>query len=123
MKTKTYNFKEFINHEHLQNINPPKASLMPLAAAPLFHTITAHAAEQSIQAKMMTAFTPIIDLIQGMAYPVAMVVVLGGALMLMVGNKEKGFSMMQTAGLGYVVVMIAPMILDVLVEAMSGVVA
>lgn len=122
MRKKTYNFKAFMNHEHLANIKPPKMSLMPLAVAPLFHTVTAHAAEQTIQAKMMTAFTPIIDLIQGMAYPIAMVVVLGGSVMLMVGNKEKGFSMMQTAGLGYVVVMIAPMILDVLVDAMAGIV-
>lgn len=35
---------------------------------------------------------------------------------------EKGFSMMQKAGLGYLLVMIAPMILDVLVDAMDGVV-
>lgn len=122
MKTKTYDFREFIRCEHVVDVKPPKMSLIPLATAPLWHTMTVHAAEQSIQSQMMTAFNPLIDLIQGMAYPVAMVCVLGGALFVMIGNNEKGFSMMQKAGLGYVIVMIAPMILNVLVEAMKGVV-
>ncbi len=121
MKTKTYDFKEFMKGDHLNNIKPPTTSLIPLATAPLW-TVAHASAETSIQSQMMTAFGPLIDLIQGMAYPVAMIVVLGGALFIMIGNKEKGFSMMQTAGLGYVLVMLAPMILNVLVDAMKGVV-
>lgn len=122
MKIKTYDFREFVRNEYQETVKYPKYSLIPLAASPLIQTTAVHAESAEIQGKMMDAFEPIIDLIQGMAYPVAVVVVLGGALMLMVGNKEKGFSMMQTAGLGYVVVMIAPMILDVLVDAMGSMV-
>ncbi len=120
MKTKTYDFKAFIRGEHLEKVKPPTLSLIPLAAAPVLSTIKV-SAETSIQAKMMTAFNPLIELIQGMAYPVAMIVVLGGAIFVMIGNSDKGFSMMQKAGLGYVIVMIAPMILNVLVDAMKGV--
>ncbi|GEL76306.1 hypothetical protein [Tenuibacillus multivorans] len=120
MKTQAYDFKAFISNELLDDIKPPTASILPLAAAPLW-TSMAVSAETTIQTKMITAFTPLIDLIQGMAYPVAMVVVLGGALFVMIGNSEKGFSMMQKAGLGYVIVMLAPMILNVLVDAMEGV--
>nr|BDD44101.1 hypothetical protein 2 [Bacillaceae bacterium] len=120
MKTKTYDFRAFIRNEHEKEVKRPTVSLIPLAAAPLMPVKVF--AEESIQAKMMTAFTPIIDLIQGMAYPVAMVCVLGGAIFTMVGYNEKGFGIMQKAGLGYVIVMIAPMILDVLVEAVGGVV-
>lgn len=119
---KTYDFKEFIRNEHLENIKKPTLSLVPLAVAPLTHTMTAHAAEQSMQAKMISAFDPIIDLVQSLAYPVAMVTVLAGGIALMVGNREKAFSLMTSAGIGYVVVMIAPMILDVLVSAMKTVV-
>lgn len=119
MKTKTYDFKAFVRNEHTSNIKPPKLSLIPLAAAPLIPTVT-HA-ESNIQTKMMSAFDPLINLIQGLAYPVAMIVVLGGSIFVMIGNSEKGFSMMQKAGLGYLLVMIAPMILDVLVDAMEGV--
>jgi hypothetical protein len=118
MRTKTYDFKEFMRGEH-EMVKPPTLSLVPLTAAP-FIPGTVFAAEESIKAKMMTAFTPLIDLIQGMAYPVAMVVVLGGAIFVMIGNSDKGFSMMQKAALGYLIVMIAPMILDVLVDAVDG---
>jgi len=120
MKTKTYDFKGFIRNEHEKEVKLPTASLIPLATAPLWSTMKV-SAETTVQAKMMTAFTPIIDLIQGMAYPVAMIVVLGGAIFVMIGNNEKGFALMQRAGLGYVLVMLAPMILDVLVDAMKGV--
>lgn len=120
MKTKTYNFKSFMKHEHEKKIKAPTMSLIPLATAPLWATMKV-SAETTVQAKMMTAFTPIIDLIQGMAYPVAMIVVLGGAIFVMIGNSDKGFGMMQKAGLGYLLVMIAPMIFDVLVDAMKGV--
>lgn len=121
MKTKTYDFKAFMKREHKNKIKPPTTELIPLATAP-FIPLKTYAAEQSIQSQMMTAFDPLIDLIQGLAYPVAMVCVLGGALFVMIGNSEKGFSMMQKAGLGYVIVMISPMILNVLVDAMKGVV-
>ncbi|MGM8215191.1 hypothetical protein ACLIA0_06380 [Bacillaceae bacterium W0354] len=120
MRTKTYDFKAFMKGEHLNHVKPPTASLVPLAAAP-FVPISV-SAQENIQSKMVKAFDPLIDLIQGMAYPVAMVVTLGGALFVMIGNSERGFSMMQKAGLGYVIVMIAPMILNVLVDAMEGVV-
>jgi hypothetical protein len=117
-RTKTYDFREFMRGEH-DLVKPPTLSLVPLAVAP-FIPGTVFAADETIKAKMMDAFTPIIDLVQGMAYPVAMVVVLGGAIFVMIGNSDKGFSMMQKAALGYLIVMIAPMILDVLVDAIDG---
>lgn len=121
MRVKTYNFKEFMRKEHGNKAKIPAVPLIPLVTAPLWSTMKV-GAEEAIQVKMITAFDPIINLIQAMAYPVAMVVVLGGALFIMVGNKDKGFSMMQTAGLGYVLVMVAPVILNVLVDAMKGVI-
>lgn len=121
MKVETYDFKEFMRGDHKSKVKPPTLSIMPLAAAPLVPG-TAFAAEESIKEKMISAFSPLIELIQGMAYPVAMVVVLGGAIFVMIGNSDKGFSMMQKAGLGYLLVMIAPMVLDVLVSSMEGVV-
>ncbi|MBT2599069.1 MULTISPECIES: hypothetical protein [unclassified Oceanobacillus] len=120
MKTKTYDFKAFMKREHIKQVKAPTTSLIPLAAAPFIPSTVF--AEETIQNKMMSAFDPLIDLIQGMAYPVAMVVVLGGALFVMIGNSDKGFSMMQKAGMGYVLCMLLPMIFDVLVDAMAGVV-
>lgn len=82
--------------------------------------LEATAQNASVYERMIHAFDPLIDLIQALAYPVAMIVVLGGALFIMIGNKEKGFAMMQGAGLGYVLVQLMPMVLNILVEAMKG---
>src|SRR5699024_9595348 len=118
MGTKIYDLKEFVRNEHLPQRKPPVFSLLPLAVAPLVPSVAY--AEETVISRMMNAFEPLIDLIQGMAYPVAMVCVLGGAIFITIGNSEKGFSMMQKAGLGYLVVMISPMIFDVLVDAVDG---
>jgi hypothetical protein len=101
-------------------------SVLPLAVQPFFKSITASAAESvpasgDMYDKMLHAFDPLVGLIQALAYPVAMVVVLGGALCIMVGQKEKGFGMMQGAGLGYVLVQMTPMVLNILVAAMKSI--
>ncbi|MCM3665490.1 hypothetical protein M3204_13820 [Mesobacillus subterraneus] len=104
-------------------------SMLPLAIAPLTQATTASAheavtvmAQGQMYDKMIIAFNPLIDLIQALAYPIAMVVVLGGAIMVMINQKEKGYSMMMGAGLGYVLVNMTPMILNILVDAMKSVV-
>lgn len=86
-------------------------------------TVTVLAKNTDMYTKLVHAFDPLIDMIQALAYPVCMVVVLGGALFIMIGNKEKGFAMMQGAGLGYVLVQLTPMILNILVDAMKGMAA
>jgi len=104
-------------------------SILPLAIKPFFVAktalaaaavpVTAAAASDAMYDKMLHAFDPLIVLIQALAYPVAMVVVLGGAIMIMINQKEKGFSMMSAAGLGYVLVQMTPLVLNILVDAMK----
>jgi len=120
MKTEVMSISEFMNRkiEEPKNFHP--VSLAPLATAPLWSATPALAANADIYGKMVGAFDPLVSLIQALAYPIAMVVVLGGALFVMIGNKEKGFTMMQSAGLGYVLVQMTPMVLDILVQAMKA---
>ncbi|WP_101844198.1 TrbC/VirB2 family protein [Halobacillus sp. Marseille-P3879] len=122
MKTKTYKFGEFMDGSYKAKTKFHGISLAPLAVAPFFTAkpVFAQSSDQMYNS-VVKAFDPLIGLVQAMAYPVAMVVVLGGALFIMIGNKEKGFSMMQGAGLGYVLVMMTPMVLNILVDAMKGV--
>ncbi|MEN2468243.1 hypothetical protein [Ornithinibacillus sp. JPR2-1] len=119
MKTKTYDFREFMRREH-EAVKPPTLSLVPLAVAP-FVPGTVFAAEQSIEEKMMTAFDPLLQLIQGAAYPIALAVVLGGAIFVIIGNSDRGFSMISKASMGYVLISVLPMIFDVLASVMRGV--
>lgn len=137
-RKEVYSIKEFMNRgttpiEPLSEEEKRRffetGVLIPLAVAPLLKVKAVFAAEavpvtavaaSGMYDKMLHAFDPLITLVQALAYPVAMVVVLGGALFIMIGNKEKGFSMMQGAGLGYVLVQMTPMVLNILVQAMKS---
>lgn len=144
-KEEVYSIKEFLSGkkevieltEKEKKVFRESTILLPLAIAPFLKVkaamaaaaipvTTAASANAAVTAgavydKMIHAFDPLITLIQAISYPVAMVVVLGGALFIMIGNKEKGFTMMQGAGLGYVLVQLTPLFLKILVEAMKSV--
>jgi Type IV secretion system pilin len=66
--------------------------------------------------KITNAFMPLVELVKGLSYPIALVIMSGGALMLMLGNKEKGYSMIQNAAIGYILVQMMPMLMEMLVE-------
>ena len=140
-KQEVYSIKEFMGRGHVESMQFEfkeevreslgvlgAISLLPLATKPFFATTSVFAAENAVPViaptsamydKMLHAFDPLIMLTQALAYPIAMVVVLGGAIMVMINQKEKGFSLMQTAGLGYVLVQMTPLVLNILVEAMK----
>jgi hypothetical protein len=66
--------------------------------------------------KVVNAFAPLIELVQALSYPISLVMMLGGGLFVMIGNSERGFGMIQKAGLGYVLVQMLPLLMDLLVE-------
>lgn len=139
--TESYTISEFMNEckkesKKTKTRKFSEVGLIPLAATPFIHVKNSFAATISgsdkaletmttgsgdLYTKVIHAFDPLINIIQALAYPVAMIVVLGGALFIMIGNKEKGFAMMQGAGLGYVLVQLTPMVLNILVSAMKSV--
>ena len=69
--------------------------------------------------KVVHAFEPVVGLVQALSYPIGLVVMLGGGLFVMIGNREKGFTLIQQAGIGYLLVQSLPMLMDLLVEAKS----
>jgi hypothetical protein len=133
MKTQRMSIKEFMNNEKpysRKNSVIKFGAALPLAVLPMT-TITAQAAtvdsypvasmtSDQIYDKMLTAFEPINTLIQALAYPVAGIVVLFGAIMVLISQKEKGFQLMSNAGLGVILVNLMPMLLSILVEIMKG---
>jgi hypothetical protein len=133
MKTERMSIKEFMNREKPYSVtkNTIKfGAALPLAVLPM-STITAHASTyeavpavamstDQIYDKILTAFEPITTLIQALAYPVAGVVVLFGAIMVLISQKEKGFALMSNAGLGVILVNLMPMLLNILVDIMKG---
>jgi hypothetical protein len=133
MKTQRMSIKEFMNNEKpysRQKSVVKFGAALPLAVLPMT-TISAQAStvesypvasmtSDQIYDKMLTAFEPINTLIQALAYPVAGIVVLFGAVMVLISQKEKGFTLMSNAGLGIILVNLMPMLLSILVEIMKG---
>lgn len=70
---------------------------------------------ESMQQTVLTAFDPLIDLIQSLSYPIAGVMIAGGCLFIMVGSRERGMQMLQNASIGYILVQLSPLLLKMLV--------
>ena len=124
-KTEVLTISEFMDGKHKRKDKAKQAkrekrignAIAPLASVPvMLATLPAYATEPSLQAKVASAFTPLVDLAQGVSYPLALIMIIGGCLFIMVGNKDKGFSMIQAAGIGYILCQIAPLIMGLLVE-------
>lgn len=77
---------------------------------------SAGAINGAVMAKVTNAFMPLVDLVRALSYPIGLVMMLGGGLFVMIGNADKGFSMIQKAGLGYVLIQMLPILMDLLVE-------
>lgn len=77
---------------------------------------SANAVSGAVMDKVTGAFTPVIELVRALSYPIGLVMMLGGGLFVMIGNSERGFSMIQKAGLGYVLIQMLPILMDLLVE-------
>lgn len=77
--------------------------------------VTTAAASAEWKTTVLHAFDPLIDLIQSLSYPIAGVMIAGGCLFIMVGNREKGMQMLQNAAIGYILVQLSPMLLKLLV--------
>jgi hypothetical protein len=73
------------------------------------------AVSDGIKNQIIHAFDPLINLVQVLSYPIGFIMVSAGCLFIMVGQKEKGMGMIQTAAIGYILVQLAPLFMKILV--------
>ena len=64
---------------------------------------------------------PVVDVLVALSFPVASVVIVGACFFFIFGNAEKAWSMIQNAGLGYVLIQVSPLILNVLKQVGNAV--
>lgn len=64
---------------------------------------------------------PVIDILVALSFPIASVVIVGACFLFMFGNAEKAWTAIQNAGLGYVLIQVSPLILDVLKQVGNAV--
>lgn len=64
---------------------------------------------------------PVVDILVALSFPVASVVIVGACFFFIFGNAEKAWGMIQNAGLGYVLIQVSPLILNVLKQVGNAV--
>ncbi|MBD7945284.1 hypothetical protein H9650_14250 [Psychrobacillus sp. Sa2BUA9] len=57
---------------------------------------------------------PLVQIMVAISFPIASVIMLGGAFFFMLGNSEKAWQTIFNAGLGYVIIQMSPLFLDIL---------
>jgi hypothetical protein len=68
------------------------------------------------QQVIIKAFDPIIELFQGVAFPLCFLAISIGCLMLMLGHRAKGLDMIKWAAIGYLFMQFIPAIMRILVD-------
>jgi nitrate reductase NapE component len=95
----------------------------PIAvSAPLAIEVTAKewAGAQTLSA-LAHVLDPVVDILVALSFPIASVVIVGSCFLFMFGNSEKAWTGIQNAGLGYVLVQVSPIIMDVLKQVGNAV--
>lgn len=70
-------------------------------------------ADKSLE-MLATILDPVINILIAISFPIASVIMIGACFFFMIGNPEKAWSMIMNAGLGYVLIQISPLFLDIL---------
>lgn len=126
-KPKTINFRDFMDGSYRENDRLSKKkkieaitsySLIGLTTVcaifdPLGGSVTM---ASGLQERIIGAFDPLIQLLQGISYPLAFLMITCGFLLMMTGQKSRGLSMMKMAGLGYIGLQLAPALMGILVD-------
>ena len=84
-------------------------TMPPIDAVPVWSPI------DSAKETIVEAFMPLVDAIQALSYPIALVMLTGGALMFMINQKERGVGLIQNASIGYILVQLMPIFMNLLV--------
>lgn len=64
---------------------------------------------------------PVVDILVALSFPIASVIIVGSCFQFMFDRADKGWSMIQNAGLGYVLIQVSPLILNVLKQVGNAV--
>ncbi|MCM3728702.1 hypothetical protein M3226_23945 [Neobacillus cucumis] len=64
---------------------------------------------------------PIVDILVALSFPIASVIIVGSCFQFMFDRADKGWQMIQNAGLGYVLIQVSPLILNVLKQVGNAV--
>lgn len=70
-------------------------------------------ADKSLE-MLATILDPVVQILVAISFPIASVIMIGACFFFMFGNSEKAWNMIMNAGLGYVLIQLSPLFLDIL---------
>jgi len=85
-------------------------SAIPITAIP---QQTGIIADKSLEV-LATILDPVVQVLVSISFPIASVIMVGACFFFMFGNSEKAWSMIMNAGLGYVLIQMSPLFLEIL---------
>lgn len=135
MRTQTMTISEFMSGDYKvkkkskKKIKAATSSVLPLSLIPTIASAqtpvtyqeavpvgaTEWISEKSLEV-IAHALDPLVDLMVALSFPIASVIIIGGCFFFMLGKSERAWSTIQNAGLGYVLIQIMPLLLNVLKE-------
>lgn len=74
---------------------------------------TGFVADKSLE-MLATVLDPLIQIMVAISFPIASVIMIGGSFFFMLGNPEKAWQTIFNAGLGYVIIQMSPLFLEIL---------
>ena len=112
-----------------KNITP--LTWLPLLMTPAFLdglSIPTFAAGEAVEtmgkaevsAKIMSGFDPIIDLVSGLAYPIAFISLSYAGILYMLKRPEDALDKVKHTALGFVLVQMAPLLMKLLISVTAG---
>lgn len=139
MRTETMSIREFMSGDYKNDKKPKRygsiarrvgtsIAIPMILAKPAFaatpEAIPATAkewmGEQTLSA-LAHVLDPVVDILVALSFPVASVIIVGACFLFMFSNAEKAWTMIQNAGLGYVLIQVSPLILNVLKQVGNAV--
>lgn len=97
----------------------PVGGLQPVMAHAASSVPTA-SMKQEVSQKIIEAFQPIIDLVQGLAYPIAFISISIAGVKWMLRDREGAMQTLQGSAMGFVIVQMSPLIMKLLVSVTAG---
>lgn len=93
-------------------------------AAPTFAAGTGAAVETmgkaEVSNKIISAFAPITDLVQGLAYPITFISLSYAGILFIMRRNEQAIQTLQGAAIGFIIVNMAPLLMRLLVSITAG---
>jgi len=85
-----------------------------VSSVPPMDAVPVGSVSGAITNQVIHAFDPLVNLMVSLSLPIASVILTGAALMVMINQKEKGYSLMMQASVGYVLVQMIPLFIKLL---------